>query len=197
MRHPVLIFLLLILSLPLYSVEYDGDLTENVATTTISLKSDTGSYIAGFSSNPVYSWSTAPNEHPATVRRSMDVGASGISSETFDLGYVYWKLRSTQKCELYLGKQSNDFGTIGDGDSSKPVKWQVYVTENSQEKIIENCESLENPGTLIHTKEASTQMSTDPNCLPLFIYVEATSAATSTEDKSYTGVLTITLKIIG
>lgn len=196
MRHPVLIFLLLILSLPLYSVEYDSDdLTKNVATTTISLKSDTGSYIAGFSSNPVYSWSTAPNEHPATLIRDMKVEAEGTISKIFDLGYVYWKLRSTQKCELYLGKQSNEFGTIGDRDSSKPVKWKVYVTEDLPGNIIGDYVSLDTPGTLIHTKEASTQMSTDPNCLPLFIYVEATSAATSTEDKSYTGVLTITLKI--
>ncbi len=194
MRHPVLIFLLL-LSLPLYSVEYENGLSENSASATITLKADTGSYIAGFSSNEIYSWSTAATELPTTVIRNLDVGAAG-SSDTFDLGYVYWKFRSSQRCELYLGKESNDFGEINDTTSSNPVKWQVSVSEASQEISIEDYVSLENPGTLIHTKNAANEMSTDTNCLPLSIKVEATSAATSSGDKSYSGELTITLKIV-
>ena len=198
MRNPVLIFFLLVSMLvPLYSFQYDEQKDVNSSSAEVFLNADEGSYIAGFSSNVVNSWNTVPNEHYSVVR-PVSVGESSSSITFDDVGYVFWKLRSTGKWEIYLAKKAEKLVEDTSSETKGELDWTVLVEDliSPQGGTFEiNTQTSENGyGTKIYERNFGSQMATDTKSPKLTITVSGFDHDYTMTQRSYYGSLILTLK---
>ena len=157
---------------PAYAYEPVSIKDGGSASASVILNSDTGSYMAGFSSGKIHSWTDSVTDMIESIR---NLESGSAAAEIPNPGYIYWKLRSTGSYSIYLFRNDE---ALAD-DDGRTIPWKVEVAElesSGSETSWMTVAVNENPENVsgyipVFSRNFNGVMDIDVNSLPLRITV--------------------------